>query len=531
MCVLLFSCSKPQTLADTIVSAKKIYICNDAFDIAECVAITDGKIVAYGSQDEIDAQYEAKNNIKTSGIVYPGMVDAHSHFYGYGLTLNKVDLTNTMSLDDVISKTVSFAKSSPEYWVTGRGWDQTDWTALGTLTNSRLNAYFPDRPVFIKRIDGHAGLANAKALELAGIDTNTSVAGGEIEIANGRLTGIITDNAMSLIDNIIPKPSRSSEISALLKAEKNCFDAGLTTVTDAGLDLNTILLIDSLQKAGALSIRVYAMCNPTEENFNYFTKNGPLVTDKLRVSSFKIYADGSLGSRGAKLKESYCDHENYTGIWVTEPEEMDRLYNRISQLHFQANTHCIGDSANKKVLELYGKYLVGKNDKRWRIEHAQVVTPSDRSLFAQYSIIPSVQPTHATSDMHWADDRLCATRLEGAYAYNSLLALNGWIPLGTDFPVEHISPIQTFFAAVYRQDKRYKPMEGFLKEEALSKKDALLGITLWAAKGNRMEESTGSLEPGKLADFVIFDKDLMIEKDVFSYQNMGTYLEGRTTNR
>ena len=335
---------------------------------------------------------------------------------------------------------------------------------------------------------------------------------------------------MTLVDNVIPKPSRKSEIKALLKAQKKCFESGLTTVTDAGLDLETILLIDSLHNTGDLTIRVYAMASPSEENFKYFEEHGPIVNDKLRVNSFKLYADGALGSRGAKLKESYCDHPNYTGVWVTEPENLRSYYERVYNLDFQANTHCIGDSANKKVLELYGDLLKQKNDKRWRIEHAQVVTPVDRELFAKYSIIPSVQPTHATSDMKWAKDRLCYERLSGAYSYKSLLTLNGYLPLGTDFPVEDISPLKTFFAAVYRQNSKHRPLGGFISEEALTSEEALLGITNWAAKGNYMESIIGSLEPNKLADFVILNKNITIDKYLLSSTIESTYQEGKKVN-
>lgn len=521
---VLMGCGKPKESVDTIITASKIYVCNEAFDVAESIAIQDGEIVAYGSQKEIKKKYTTANEQDYKGIIYPGFIDAHSHFYGYGNTLNKVDLRETYSLENVIETIGAFAQKNNEYWVTGRGWDQTNWEQKGSLSNLRLSIFFPDRPVFVKRIDGHAGLANMKALELAGITASTKVEGGTIEVKNGQLTGILTDNAMELIDRVIPPPTRAAEIQALLKAQENCLKAGLTSVTDAGLDLSIILLIDSLQKTGDLTIRVYAMANPNEENFEYFEKNGAISTDRLQVSSFKIYADGSLGSRGAKLKKPYCDHGNHTGIWVTTPEDIDALCNRINALGFQANTHCIGDSANRLVLDTYGKYLKGKNDKRWRIEHAQVVTPADRDLFAQYSILPSVQPTHATSDMNWAKDRLCADRMQGAYAYRSLLDLNGYLPLGTDFPVEEIYPLQTFHSAVYRQDVNMKPLGGFLPEESLSTKQALLGMTLWAAKANRMDDKVGSLEVGKLADYVVLDRDIVYEKYMLKTRIMETVL-------
>lgn len=510
--VFVFGCSSNKKKVDQIISAKKIYSCDSAFTVGNAMAISSGKIVAIGSLEDIRNSYVTEEVKHYEGVIYPGFIDAHSHFSGYGTTLNNVDLRNTYSLEDVVNKTVEFAKESNTYWITGRGWDQTDWTQKGNVSNYLLNIYFPNQPVFIKRIDGHAGIANAKALELAGINTNSSISGGIIEKKRGQLTGLLTDNAMSLIDKIIPTPSRSTQISALLKAQENCLKAGLTTVTDAGLDLNTIQLIDSLQNTGDLIIRLYLMANPTVENFNYFSQNGSISRENLQVSSFKIYADGALGSRGAKLKEPYCDHDNFTGVWVTNPAKIDSFCSRIYSMGFQANTHCIGDSANRKVLEIYGKYLEGKNDLRWRIEHAQVVTPGDRGLFEKYAIIPSVQPTHATSDMNWAVDRICQQRMKGAYAYRSLLNLNGYLPLGTDFPVEDISPLKTFYAAVYRQNEKNEPVGGFMTDESLSAKEALLGMTIWAAKGNRMEKNIGSLEKGKLADYVVLDQDIMTDR-------------------
>lgn len=510
--VFLIGCKDQKQEVDTIITASKIYICNETFDIAESIAINQGKVVAYGHKKDITSKFKSKDNREYTGILYPGFIDAHSHFYGYGTTLNKVDLKGTTSLENVVDRIIEHAKTTHEFWITGRGWDQTVWEQQGSLTNVRMNVFFPDRPVFVKRIDGHAGLANAKALELAGITSNTRVSGGTIEVKNGRLTGLLTDNAMELIDKILPLPSRQSQIEALLKAQENCLKAGLTTVTDAGLDLPTILLIDSLQKAGKLTIRIYAMANPTEENFEFFEKNGPISTPTLQVSSFKLYADGALGSRGAKLKEDYCDHPNHTGVWVTTPEKINTLCERIYNLGFQANTHAIGDSANSLVLRTYAKHLKGKNDHRWRVEHAQVVSPEDMILFQEYNILPSVQPTHATSDMNWAAKRLCNNRMSGAYAYNTLLSLNGYLPLGTDFPVEEIYPLHTFHTAVYRQDTNMQPLGGFLPKEALTTKQALLGMTLWAAKANRMENKIGSLSLGKYADYVLLDRDIVYEK-------------------
>lgn len=524
---ILQSCSNQQTTVDKLIFAKKIYTGNGN-ETVEALAIKDGRIVATGTKDFVDQTFKG-NKTTFNGFIYPGFIDAHSHFYGYGLTLNTIDLRNTYSMEEVVQKVVAFSETAKDLWITGRGWDQTDWTVQSKPNNVMLNAYFPDRPVFIKRVDGHAGLANATALRLAGITPETVVKGGEIEVVGGQLTGLVTDNAMNLIDEVIPEPSLESKIDALKKADKNCVQAGLTTVCDAGLPLSTILLIDSLQRCGELQIRVYAMAEPKEESLRYFEENGILKTDKLQVSSFKIYADGALGSRGAKLKAPYCDQEGYTGVWVTEPHDIDSLCKRINAIGFQVNTHCIGDSANRKVLEIYGKYYDQNKDQRWRIEHAQVVSPEDWKLFGQYKVIPSVQPTHATSDMPWVDKRLCADRVDGAYAYQSLCAAAGLVALGTDFPVEEINPLATFYSSVYRMNAQNKPVGGFLPNEALNASQTLQGMTKWAAYANFMEDQIGSLEQGKKADFVVLDLDLMSEKYVLNAQVLETYIDGTET--
>jgi predicted amidohydrolase YtcJ len=524
--IILNGCNTQKTEVDKIISASRIYTSDSNFNIVECMAIHKGKVVATGTNKEIHSQYSSLDDEAIEGYVYPGFIDAHSHFLNYGIMLSKADLKNTFSMEEVVNRVVEYSRTTSEVWIQGRGWDETDWTTISMPNNIMLSAYFPDRPVFISRVDGHAAIANAKALELAGITPETKVEGGEIEVIGGRLSGLVTDRAMDLVRDVIPPISKQSRITALLKAQEMCFDAGLTTVTDAGLDLETILTIDSLHKSGDLSIRLYVMCNPTKENFEYFKKNGAISTDLLQVSSFKLYADGALGSRGAKLKKSYCDHENYTGVWVTSPQTIDSFCNLLSEMNFQVNTHCIGDSANRKTLETYGNYLKGENDKRWRIEHAQVVTPEDRTLFRKYSIIPSVQPTHATSDMNWAEERICNNRLDGAYAYKSLLALNNYIPLGTDFPVENISPIETFHSAVYRQDVNRQPVGGFLPSEALSPQETILGMTRWAAKANFMEDRVGSLETGKIADFIILNTDIYHEKYMLNTLVKATYVSG-----
>ena len=307
--------------------------------------------------------------------------------------------------------------------------------------------------------------------------------------------------------NFWPKVSKDNTVKALLNAQQICFDFGLTTVNDAGLSIENIIIIDSLQQAGDLKMRVYAMVSGNKNNLDYYLDKGIVKTDRLNVRSFKYYADGALGSRGALLRASYSDKENHFGLAVNSFENLQETASRIANSEFQMNTHAIGDSANHTILETYKKVLQGKPDRRWKVEHAQVISPEDFELFDD--IIPSIQPTHATSDMYWAGDRVGAERIKGAYAYKDLLNKYGKVALGTDFPVEHVSTFYTFFAAVARQDLKGYPENGYQMENALTREETLKGMTIWAAYSNFEEKEKGSIETGKFADFIILDKNIM----------------------
>ena len=411
-------------------------------------------------------------------------------------------------MEDVVNKTVEFAKSNDDYWVTGRGWDQTDWTQKGSISNNLLNIYFPDRPVIIKRIDGHAAIANRKALELAGLKASTVIDGGEIGIEDGELNGFLLDNAVDLVMEAIPDETNSQVAAYLLKAQELCLKVGLTSVTDAGLSPQVLNVADSLYQIKELIIRINAMISATPEGLAHANSKGSIERSNFRVKSFKIYGDGALGSRGALLKKPYCDRRNYTGLLLTPIDSIKKYCNWAVKNNYQICTHAIGDSANKLLLNIYGKYTKGK-DLRWRIEHAQVVDTVDIKLFKFFNIIPSIQPTHATSDMRWAADRLCEERLSGAYAYQSLLQAYGLAALGTDFPIEDYNPVKTFFAAVYRKNEEMLPDNGFLIGEGLSEKQALWGMTKWAAFAQFDEKRLGSLEKGMTADFIVLEKDWM----------------------
>jgi predicted amidohydrolase YtcJ len=512
--VLMMNACNQKEKVDLIVHNAVVYTVNDNFDISQAFAIIDGKIKAVGSDSLILNNYESDIIVDADRKpVYPGFIDAHCHFYGYAMDqIKSADLTGTLSFEEVITRVQRHIEEFPSEWIEGRGWDQNDWNLKEFPTKELLDIAFPDKPVFLTRIDGHAAIVNSEALKRAGITAQTKIYGGEIQLEEGEPTGLLIDNALEIIAKIIPAPTVSMQRRALQEAEKNCFSVGLTSVQDAGLGKDTIDLIDKMQQEGSLNMRIYAMVNPTESGINSYLKKGVYSTGYLTVRSVKLYADGALGSRGAKMLEPYSDHPENTGLFMFQPEYYQKICELALENGFQVNTHAIGDAGNRFVLELYSKFLKGKNDLRWRIEHAQVVHPEDFKLFGELSVIPSVQPTHATSDMYWAEDRIGSDRLKGAYAYKKLLNQNGWIPLGTDFPVESINPLNTFYAAVARMDLNGKPESGFQIENALTREEALRGMTIWAAKSAFEENIKGSIEVGKFADFVILDKDIMSVK-------------------
>lgn len=505
----VFSCQAPRQQADLIVYNGVVYLADSSFATAEAFAVKEGRFLETGSSEYIRKKYEAPTEVNAEGkAVYPGFHDAHCHFYGLGSDMQSADLNGTTSFEEILERLQTFRQQNPRNsWLTGRGWDQNDWPVKEFPTKERLDELFPDTPVLLTRVDGHAALVNQKALSIAGITEATTISGGDILKANGKPTGVLIDNAIGLVRMRIPRPSTEEQVEMLLDAQKACFEQGLTCVSDAGLLHNIIDLIDSLQTAGVLKIRVNAMINPIEKNY-YFEK-GPLLKERIQARSFKIYSDGALGSRGACLLQPYADSPGNTGFLLSSPNSLKELLTEIHQNGFQANTHCIGDSANRTILKFYADLLGGPNDRRWRIEHCQVVNPADLPLFGQYQIIPSVHPTHATSDMYWAGERLGPERLPHAYAFRSLLEQNGLIAVGSDFPVEAVSPVYDFHAAVARQDGNNYPEGGFQMGEALSREQALLGITRWAAYAAFWEKEIGSISPGKWADFVIADQDLM----------------------
>ncbi len=516
--------------AGLIVTNATVYTVDSAFSKTESFAVVGGKIAATGTTREILKEYSSENIVDATGkFIYPGFNDAHCHFSGYAENLVMyADLRGTSGPEEIYERLKQHHEKSGGDWILGRSWDQNDWEVKEFPDKTKLDELFSDIPVYLVRVDGHAGWCNSKALELAGVTAESKVGGGEVMQINGEPTGVLIDNAMGLVASIIPAITGEQLQKGLDEAQANCFAAGLTSVTDAGLDKSTVFLIEKIQNEGALKIRINAMLNPTEENVETWVKNGPKKAERLVVGSIKLFADGALGSRGALLLGDYSDDPGNSGLQIETQEYFDRICQLAYDNNFVVATHAIGDSANRFVLNTYGKFLKGKNDRRWRIEHAQVVNPADFGKFAGFSVVPSIQATHCTSDMYWVGERLGEERLKGAYAYQTLLKQNGWLPNGTDFPVENIQPLLTFYASVFRTDHNGWPEGGWHIDEGLTREQTLRSMTIWAAKASFEENEKGTLEPGKYADFVILDIDLMTAspEDVLNAKIESTWVGG-----
>ncbi len=533
--ILIVLCSiscTTKTRVDLIVHNALIYTVDSNFSTAEAMVVSDGKIVATGSNANILNRYSSDNITDAMGkSIYPGFIDGHAHFYGYTLNLQEVDLTGTKSWDECIERTRAFVSKNnipAGKWITGNGWDQNDWEMKSFPDKTLLDKNFPDNPVLLTRIDGHAAVANQQALDIASVKAGDAISGGVIETKGKILTGILVDNAIGKVSAMVPQPDNATLEKVFDRAQQNCFAVGLTGVTDCGLMKWQVDQLDGLQKSGKLKMKLTVLLSDAKENYDHYLKTGIYKSDRMHIAGFKLYADGALGSRGACLLKPYSDKPGWSGFLLDSISHYTQVLQIIMQSPFQACTHAIGDSGNRMILEQYAAVLKGKNDRRWRIEHAQVVDTADLHLFNQYSIIPSIQPTHATSDMYWAEDRLGKERIKTAYAYKDLLQQTGWLVLGTDFPVEDISPFKTFYAAVVRRDAQHFPPGGFQIENALNREEALKGMTIWAAKGSFEEKEKGSLEKGKWADFTITDINIMQcdPPDILNTRVLYTYVNG-----
>lgn len=527
--LISFASCKFREKVTLLVHHATIYTVDEKFSTAEAMAIRDGKIIDIGTNDDLLKKYEGETTVNAGGkAIFPGFIDAHCHFTGYATDGWKCDLVGTDSWEAVVKKMVDYGKDAPMLWIYGRGWDQNDWAVKEYPNTKILDSLFPDRPVYLKRVDGHAAIANSVALKLAGITAASKIAGGSIEMENGLPTGILIDNAMDLVESKIPPITDSLAKKYFLDMQATCFSEGLTGVHDCGVSEHTIQLIEEAQKAGDLKMKIFALLSDNPEYYDRWVKKGRYKTERLTVGGFKLYADGALGSRGACLLNDYSDKKGWKGFLLSDATYFLDKAQKLANSNLQMCTHAIGDSGNRQLLNIYAQVLKGKNDKRWRIEHAQIVNENDFSFFADYNIIPSVQPTHATSDMYWAADRVGSERMKGAYAYKRLLQTNNWMPLGTDFPVEYISPFKTFFAAVVRKDGKNFPDGGFQMENAITREQTIRGMTIWAAKAAFEEKEKGSLEKGKAADFIMLDNDLMKcdENKILNTKVLGTYVNG-----
>lgn len=514
--VLIVSCDFKSEEVDLILHNGYIYSLSQENDIHRAMAIKNGKIVDIGPEHRILNKYLQKQKIDLQGKpVYPGFIDAHCHFLGLGESILWADLVGTSSFEEVVERLDSYKSRFSHHWILGRGWDQNDWVDQNFPSNEKLNELFPDQPVYLSRIDGHAAIVNDYALELAGITCYTEIKGGEIQKENQACTGVLVDNAMEIVSALIPEMNKEDKKTAFQLSEKRCIESGLTSLHDAGMSYKDILFIDSLHKTSDLKIGIYAMFSDSEENYEYIANNKPIETSRLNANSFKFYADGALGSYGACLVKPYADKGSSSGFLLKSPEYFKSKAELLSDIGMQMNTHCIGDSANRVMLNIYADVLKGSNDRRWRIEHCQVVQKEDLNFFKEYNIIPSVQPLHATSDYPWFLERLGKKRALSAYTNKEMLSQTGIIALGTDFPIETHNPLNTFYAAVFRKNLLGKPISGIQPENALERIQALKGMTTWAAISSFQENEKGTLEVGKNADLVILDRDILKVKEEF----------------
>jgi len=505
--ILITGCTMKEQ-ADLIIINAKVYTADSTFSTCSAIAVKQGIILATGDDDKILNKYMAPVVKDMKGApLYPGFNDAHCHLFGMGVSLNRVDLRGAESFDEILQRLKTRYDSLKPKYLAGDGWDQNLWENKEFPGNDKLNELFPDIPVVLSRIDFHAVIVNDAAIKALGITPgDPSLPKGEALMNGSRFKGVFLENTADRFKNVLPEPDEKESRDILLNAQKECFRFGLTSVSHAGESLKIINIIDELQKEKLLKLRTDIWLTPNEENLSKFTQ--PYLTNRMRISTIKLYVDGALGSRGALMISPYSDRPGEKGIQVITREEFERLCKWAYDHGFQVATHCIGDAANREALTVFSRFLEEGNDLRWRIEHAQVIDKDDFNLFGKYSIVPSIQPTHATSDMLWADERL-GSRIANAYAYKELLSQLGWIPAGTDFPIENVSPVYTFFAAVFRKNLDFIPKDGFQTENALTREEALRAMTIWAAKASFEEQVKGSIEPGKYADFVVLDRDIM----------------------
>jgi len=504
---------------DLIFSGGAVYTMDPSRPKAEAVAVRHGRIVYVGDRTgAASMKGPATRTIDLAGLtVVPGLTDAHGHVAGLGFSLARLDLVGTGSAAQIAGLVKAKAGTlAPGEWITGRGWDQNDWQVTAFPSRKDLDAAAPDHPVALERIDGHATWANSRALHLAGITRRTpDPSGGQvIRDADGEPTGILVDNAEDLILSKIPAPSREQTRDALVRSMRKCLEAGLTQVHDAGISQDVLDLYREILVAGGFPFRVYAMLSDDDALLADRFAKGPeigLGDHRLTVRAVKVYMDGALGSRGAALLAPYQDDPGNTGLLRIQPERLTRIARQAAQRGFQVAVHAIGDRGNRLALDAIQAALPdgAGRDLRFRIEHVQTLAPQEFPRFASLGVIASMQPTHATSDMYWAEQRLGAERIKGAYAWRTILDSGARLVCGSDFPVESERPLLGFYAAVTRQDAKSFPEGGWFPRQRLTREEALRCFTSWPAYAAFEEDLRGVIAPGRLADMTVLTKDIM----------------------
>jgi predicted amidohydrolase YtcJ len=531
--------------ADTAIVNANGYTLNARGELVQFAALAfddQGKILAVGTAADVAAKAPGARQVDVQGkTVLPGLIDAHGHVFGLGQMLTQLDLSQTTSLPDALKAIGDYARANPgDGWLRGRGWNQENWKLGRFPTALEVDAVVSDRPVWFERVDGHAGWANSRALAAAGItDKTPDPAGGKImRDANGKATGVLVDAAKELVVKVLPAQTEAEGRKVLERALAEMARVGLTGAHDAGLGVFEDRLYRAYADQGKLTARIYGMIGGTQGDFDVLAKNGPLKTygkDMYALRAVKLYSDGALGSRGAALIAPYSDEPHSHGLLFHKTAEMDAMMKKAMARGYQVNVHAIGDAGNHQILDIYQKELGATRSaaQRHRIEHAQVVTQADILRFKTLGIIPSMQPTHATSDKNMAENRVGPERIKGAYAWRSFLHQGSRIACGSDFPVESPNPFFGIHAAVTRQDASGQPIAGWYPNQAMSLKEAFRCFTLDAAYAGHAENSSGSLEPGKWADFIVVDQDLfkVSPYDIYKTGVLQTWVGGKAVYR
>jgi predicted amidohydrolase YtcJ len=535
--LVLAQASQP---ADLIVVNARVYTVDESRPIVSAFAVRDGRFLFAGSDVEVRALAGANTRVVDAheATIVPGLVDAHAHLRGLGESLRNVPLAGSKSYDEVIARVVERARTmKPGEWILGRGWDQNLWPAKEFPTHEALSRAVPNNPVVLTRIDGHAILANAMAMRLAGVSASSrDPSGGRImRFPNNSPSGVFVDNAENLVARAIPALNTEQVRDAVVAAVAEANKWGLIGIHDAGAGRRTIDIYESLAREGKLNLRNYVLISDDSADIAHYMARGPqtaLSDGRVWIRAIKLYSDGALGSRGAALLAPYSDEPGNTGLLVSEPSHIQRVATEALRRGFQLGTHAIGDRGNRIVLDAYEAALkaVPTADHRFRIEHSQVVALDDIPRFATLGVIPSMQGSHQTSDMGWAEARVGPERIKGAYAWRSLLNTGVIIPNGSDFPVEEVNPLISFHSAVSRQDASNAPPGGWYPAEAMTRAEALKSMTIWPAYSAFQEKEMGSISPGKYADFVILDRDIMqVPADqILGTRVVSTWLGGKT---